>query len=118
RHYGKRRQLLWAMERMSITDFFNDPMRAYGRMMFLARAKEESIDANVVFDAHAADFGLVLSDYFQSALDQNHPRLRHFPRSPAYFLNEQDPVFLALKDRMRELLSQEATRRSVRGRED
>jgi hypothetical protein len=44
----------------------------------------------MAFDAHAADFGLVLADYFQSALDQKHPSLRHFKLGPVYFLDDQD----------------------------
>jgi hypothetical protein len=61
----------------------------------------------MAFDAHAADFGLVLADYFQNALDQKHPSLRHFKLGPVYFLDDQDPVFLALLDKLRDLLSSE-----------
>jgi hypothetical protein len=66
----------------------------------------------MAFDAHAADFGLVLADYFQNALDQKHPSLRHFKLGPVYFLDDQDPVFLALLDKLRDLLSSESVRRS------
>lgn len=96
-------------------DFFDDPMRLYGLMMFLVRAKEESRDANVIFDAHAADFGILLSERFQEMLDDCHPRLHYFKARDGYFLDTQNPVFQALLARLCDLLGSEGIRRSIQG---